>query len=234
MAKFKSHALFEYKSRQAKANKIIKTLIREGARNGENLLEIGTGSGIIALELSKKFKVTSVDIVDERVIRGFNFKLVKGTKLPFKDNSFSIIVSNQVIEHVNNQAEHIKEIHRCLKNGGICYLATPNKWAVFETHYRIPFLSWMPKTIANRYLRLIKKCEYDVNPLSFKMLIRLCKKEHFEIKHLTFEVIRSPSFYGLDSKYLFLSKFTKLIPRKLDWLVGYNLPCLIFILRKKL
>ncbi|MFH1925643.1 MAG: class I SAM-dependent methyltransferase [Chloroflexota bacterium] len=46
--------------------------------------------------------------------------------LPFKDASFDIVISNQVIEHVNSTDNFIKECYRVLKNRGTCIASTPN------------------------------------------------------------------------------------------------------------
>jgi ubiquinone/menaquinone biosynthesis C-methylase UbiE len=53
--------------------------------------------------------------------------LITGTHLPFADDSFDVVLSNHVIEHVEDQGEHLKELRRVLREDGICYLATPNK-----------------------------------------------------------------------------------------------------------
>jgi methionine biosynthesis protein MetW len=46
--------------------------------------------------------------------------------LPFKDASFDIVVSNQVLEHVNSTDNFVKECFRVLKGGGTCIASTPN------------------------------------------------------------------------------------------------------------
>ena len=57
-----------------------------------------------------------------------------GEFLPFKDNSFDMILSNEVIEHVNNDFFCIQEMVRCLKPGGRILLFCPNRGYPFETH----------------------------------------------------------------------------------------------------
>ena len=43
------------------------------------------------------------------------------------DNTFDTVVSFQVIEHIEDDALLLKEIHRVLKPGGIALLTTPNR-----------------------------------------------------------------------------------------------------------
>src|SRR3989338_5146868 len=87
-------------------------------------LDVGCGNGIITRNLGKICKeIIGVDIEDKRLIKeGYKFILIKDEKLPFKDNTFDVVISNQVIEHVNDQDDHIKEIYRVLKDDGVCYL----------------------------------------------------------------------------------------------------------------
>jgi SAM-dependent methyltransferase len=110
--------------------------------------------------------VQSVDVVDERVEReGYGFQLVDSPALPFEAKSFDIVVSNHVIEHVGEEPEqrlHLAEIHRVLRDDGVLYLATATRWVLMEPHYRLPFLSWLPRRAAGLYLRAARKGEgYD-------------------------------------------------------------------------
>lgn len=45
--------------------------------------------------------------------------------IPFPDNSVDIIVSSEVIEHIDNPFEHLKELFRICKEGGYLSLSTP-------------------------------------------------------------------------------------------------------------
>jgi len=46
--------------------------------------------------------------------------------LPFKDNSFDVIVANQVLEHLYSADHFFREAYRLLKRGGYIVLSTPN------------------------------------------------------------------------------------------------------------
>ncbi|MEM7530718.1 MAG: methyltransferase domain-containing protein [Chloroflexota bacterium] len=47
--------------------------------------------------------------------------------LPFADNTFDVILSFQVIEHVDNVSAYLKELYRVLKPNGVFCVSTPNK-----------------------------------------------------------------------------------------------------------
>ncbi len=57
-----------------------------------------------------------------------------GEALPFPDNSFDLILSHEVLEHVQDDRKAISEIVRTLAPGGRLVLFCPNRGYPFETH----------------------------------------------------------------------------------------------------
>ena len=182
-----SHACRNLPSRRRKAEKIIRILEHERTLLGAEVLDVGAGAGVIAAQLADKTgptgKVAAVDVDDQRIVQeGFTFRQVEGTTLPFPDESFDIVVSNHVIEHVGRrsaQLAHLHEIHRVLRKDGLAYLAVPNRWAVVEPHYGLAFLSWLPRPVADAYLRLTRnRTPYDCHPpgpVRLKRLLRAAR-----------------------------------------------------------
>lgn len=64
-------------------------------------------------------------------------------RIPFDDCSFDAVVSNQVMEHVQNKIEVFAEIDRVLKPGGVAVHVFPSRWSPLEHHILVPFASWM-------------------------------------------------------------------------------------------
>lgn len=169
-----SHADFDVNHRYRKAEKIVRILSAERHLNGLVFLEIGAGSGVISAYLSEiagsDGSVSAVDVVDECVVReGYDFTRVEGVKLPFEDQAFDVVISNHVIEHVGGEPEqltHLTEIARVLRPTGIGYLAVPNRWALVEPHFQLWFLSWLPLSLGNYYVRTTNRgTHYDCKPL---------------------------------------------------------------------
>lgn len=170
----RAHAVLDLPSRSHKARKIEQLLDLSDGTGTLRLLEVGTGSGGIAHYFAKhpsgRYEVDAVDVVDNRQIdAGYRYHLVEGIALPFADGAFDVVLSNHVIEHVGDrvaQLAHLAELRRVLKPGGIGYLAVPNRWMLVEPHYRLAFLSWLPRRWRSAYLRLAGKGDfYDCEPL---------------------------------------------------------------------
>lgn len=172
-----SHAILDETSRQQKADKIAFVLSGHVDLARCRVLDVGTGSGHIAHALARHAaSVVSVDVADERRIGdGYEFLQVVGTDLPFDDGCFDVVVSNHIIEHVDHQQAHVDQAGRVLTSDGILYLATPNKWWLTDPHYRIPFVSWLPRGLASQYLALVQGAEWDIHPLSDADVRRLLR-----------------------------------------------------------
>jgi 2-polyprenyl-3-methyl-5-hydroxy-6-metoxy-1,4-benzoquinol methylase len=126
----------------------------EKDRSSIKILDWGTGKGHISYLLSKKgFTVTSCDIFEESaddssfgqdtpILEKYGIKvepLMHSYKLPYDNNSFDIVLSFGVLEHVASDSESISEIGRILTKGGIfcCFhLPQPYSWTQKIQHIR--------------------------------------------------------------------------------------------------
>lgn len=59
-----------------------------------------------------------------------NLKFYSGNALesPFENQSFDVVISQEVIEHIDVQSKYIDECHRLLRDGGYLILTTPNNY----------------------------------------------------------------------------------------------------------
>lgn len=117
------------------------------------ILDWGAGKGHISYLLkSHNANFLSADINDNSddstfgqnipIIKNANIKVIPLNHpylLPFEDNSFDVILSFGVLEHVPNEKESISEIHRVLKENGLffCFfLPQTYSWTQKISHMR--------------------------------------------------------------------------------------------------
>ncbi len=100
--------------------------------NGD-LLELGCGEGRgVELLAPLASSYTGIDKIKEVVDRlgakypDYTFSDGVFPPFPFEDNSFDSIITFQVIEHVKEDEDFVKEIYRVLKPGGVALMSTPN------------------------------------------------------------------------------------------------------------
>ena len=191
-----AHAVTDLVSRQPKALKIERLLGLVPKAEPLQMLEIGTGAGGIAHYFGTHprlpCKVTAVDVRDNRQVHaGYDYLPVQGVDLPFDDGRFDVVISNHVIEHVGDeeaQLAHLREIRRVMKVDGLAYLAVPNRWMLTEPHYRLAFLSWLPRRWRSPYLRWSGKGSfYDYEPLELRQLERMLAAVGLTYRNLCIE-----------------------------------------------
>ena len=92
------------------------------------ILDDGGGCGYLFNFLSEKERKNYVNLdVSIHLLKMSKGHMVRGVaeNLPFKEESFKLVVSSEVLEHVNDKIKTIKEIHRVLKNSNSLILDTP-------------------------------------------------------------------------------------------------------------
>lgn len=83
-----------------------------------------------------------------------------GETLPFASDTFDVVLSNEVIEHVQDDAAAVAEMVRVTRPGGKILIFCPNRWYPVEQHgiywrgaYRFgnkPFVNYLPDPLRNR------------------------------------------------------------------------------------
>lgn len=135
-AQTREKELHEISRRQAEM--VIDSLERTG-RSGLKILEVGCGAGWLCPELARFGDVVGTDLSDEVLQRAQTrwpeIKFVSGDffSLSFEPQSFDVIVSLEVLSHVENQPQFMERLADLLVPGGMLLLATQNR-PVLQKH----------------------------------------------------------------------------------------------------
>ncbi len=103
----------------------------EPYRKTNRILDVGCGYGFfLEIAREKGWEVYGLEISPEAVSecrkKGIETVETEIQNAPFDPESFDIVVSIEVIEHINTPREFVSGIHKFLRPGGIAYLTTPN------------------------------------------------------------------------------------------------------------
>lgn len=104
---------------------------------GKVVLDLGCGTGYGASHIADlAHSVCGVDVSAEAITfartqypkSNLHFETITaGARLPFGDQSFDVVLSFQVLEHVQDDARYVAEATRVLRPGGLLILVTPDR-----------------------------------------------------------------------------------------------------------
>lgn len=235
--------MYNKSGRQQKADKIIAILDDYlGKLDDLSMLDLSCSTGMMTEAFSAVVgNVCGIDI-DQNAVdfakrhysrKNVEFFIMDALYTDFPDNYFDVIICNQMYEHVPNPQQLMGEIHRLLVPGGVCYFGATSRLKVIETHYgKLPFLSYLPKSLAHLYLRVLGKGNYYYETLyTYWNLRRLVA--NFDLIDYTVKVVTEPEkFHSTD---MFCSNTLKQHLALIMSKVAYKfLPGYIWLLRKKI
>ena len=94
------------------------------------IADLGCGRGRHAEYFTKRgFSVTGVDISQEalnQVNPIVKTVLADATNLPFEDGEYDAVLCSEVLEHLAEPIDCVKEVHRVLKPGGVAVFTSPS------------------------------------------------------------------------------------------------------------
>jgi SAM-dependent methyltransferase len=132
------------------------------------ILDIGCGLGMYVRRFRDfSTRVYGMDVDAPRVKEGArngtpNLMTSAAEQLPFRDACLDVVVLNEVIEHVQDDAATLREAMRALRPGGTVIIYAPNRLYPFETHGvylgkryifgNIPLVNYLPDMLRRRFV----------------------------------------------------------------------------------
>jgi ubiquinone/menaquinone biosynthesis C-methylase UbiE len=158
----------------------------------ETLLDIGVtsdqtyeASNYVEAWYPYKSKITAVGLDDatflEQRYPGMTYVRADGRDLPFPADSFDVVHSSAVLEHVGNFSDQRKFIHELVRVARrAVFMTTPNRWFPIEFHTVLPLVHWLPKPTFRRILTGTRyhfySLEQNLNLLDRGELLQLCNQ----------------------------------------------------------
>ena len=170
---------------------------------GKRLLEIGGGIGLLqAVARTDGIQAFSVepgafncqlarDVLQcYQIPQTFGAQAV-GERLPFPSDSFDIVCSFLVMEHVRDPRSILTEAARVLKPGGYLHFVAPNYGSVWEGHYNFLWIPNSPRWLAKTYVRLMGRRADFIDTLQLVtpgMFRRILRSLPLEVRSLGVEI----------------------------------------------
>jgi len=176
-----------------------KKILDAGSCCGEFLFEAvdkgAIGYGIEPDDLSLEISELLFASKNKEVV----LKKAGAENIPFPNDSFDIVVSIFIIEHIKDYQTAILEMVRVLKPGGILWLKSPNYLHYYERHYKRYYFPFLPKFIEQKYFNLIsgKKSNYfiNLNRVTPGKLFRFLKKNNLKFSDLSKKDFKNKSLW---------------------------------------
>ena len=195
---------------------------------GDMCLDIGCGTAGALVPLAASFKrgigldIAMTDLIlakklfEENGIENVTLVCSGAEHLPFGPNTFDLINSTDVIEHVQDQRRFLSEGHRVMVKGGAFCYNTPNRFSMFgeEPHVKLWGVGFLPRKLMGKYVKLRKGIDwYDAN-------VRLLSRRELgkmmgELPDTRFE-IHGPIFDTANADWSFKRRLVSRFPIMLD------------------
>lgn len=131
---------------------------------------------ILAPDLRKRVKITCLNFQSEldaysELSQDLQVVSVVGDAcdMPeFSENTFDVVHSNSVIEHVGSYQNMKRYADEARRVGKSYYIQTPNYWFPIEPHYGVPFFHWLPDTwriwlFMHANVGYARKCSFEAS-----------------------------------------------------------------------
>lgn len=185
----------------------------------KKILDVGSGKGVWLQQFAQftdtnniyglEYDSELVEDAKKNFSNPENIFIGPGENMPFENNFFDVVFSNEVLEHVYDDRKVVEEMVRILKPGGMMIAFTPNRGWPFEQHGmfwrgkyiwgNIFLLPWMPKFVRQKYAPHVRNYSNgDINKLISNLPVEKVYHSHV-----------FSGFDGLVRKFGILGKFVQ-------------------------
>jgi len=136
-------------------------LLDVGSREGDLLLSMARrGYHTIGIERNPEYVRRSLQKIGSHTYRQCQKPVVHmamAENLPIASKTIGFVNCSEVTEHVDDPLLVCREIYRVLRPGGYAYISFHNRYSIYDYHYRVYGINWMPRPWADTLLNLLGK-----------------------------------------------------------------------------
>lgn len=178
---------------------------------GGRVLDVGSGRGDLVVAMAKLgFNVSGIEINPEYVAETKAKALAAGVSvsvavgeaeaLGFAENSFDFLNCSEVTEHVVDPEKICREMYQVLKPGSRAYISFHNRFGIYDYHYHLYGINWLPRVWTEPVLQLLGKQKPDgdkghqklitMHYYTFGQAVKLLKKIGFAVEDIRISKIK--------------------------------------------
>ncbi len=127
-----------------------------GALNGARVLDVGSGmGGFLVAAIRNGVRAIGVepsaDYCRITQLRGMRYGIAPsvvrgvGENIPCPDGSFDVVLAQDILEHVRDPEQTLREIGRVLAPDGVALVTVINRLAWRDPHYHLVAVNWLPQ-----------------------------------------------------------------------------------------
>jgi len=152
--------------------------IGEFIEEGDKILDLGCGSGILSFKIKKKFEVEilGIDIADNRICQ-IPFQKYDGKKIPFPQDYFDVVLISFVLHHALDPIATLEEAKRVGKKIIIFEDLPENFLGKVRCFFHLFF--WNALSQKNTKFHFFKEKEWE--KIFEKMNLKLIAKKDFNL-----------------------------------------------------
>jgi len=157
----------------------------------KNVLDVGGAKGVFCKVLNERRRcdATNLDPYPGKYIWP-KTKIGFADNIPFDDNKFDLVICRGVLEHIptEKQQKSVNEMHRVLKEKGICYIMIPPWYNPHAGHGLKPFHilpfkvgKFLRELIFKNKIETTSLAEEGLYPITFRKMLKMISNSDFKI-----------------------------------------------------
>jgi ubiquinone/menaquinone biosynthesis C-methylase UbiE len=143
----------------------ILRLAPQGSRDRLRVADIGCGAGTSSrIWAEVGCEVRGIDVNEDLISIArsrssefgsrIEYSVGFASRLPWPDASFDVVMLPELLEHVPDWRETLREAARVLDKGGLLYLSTTNYLCPVQHEFDLPLYSWYPARLKKHCVAL--------------------------------------------------------------------------------